>query len=61
MRGDYQDVIERERKKVEVMLMKIDKDLVDVKVKKEKEDVRFRDKGIVRGMIVGEIKKEMEK
>ena len=56
IRGAYADVISRDRHPVLALFINLDPELVDVNVHPAKADVRFRDPGLVRGLIVGSIR-----
>ncbi|MCM2394886.1 DNA mismatch repair endonuclease MutL [Rhizobium sp. S95] len=61
IRGAYAETIPQGRYPVAVLSLELDPALVDVNVHPAKSDVRFRDPGLVRGLIVGAIRDAMRR
>lgn len=61
VRAAYSDRLPRGRFPVVVLKIEIDPFLVDVNVHPAKADVRFRDPGLVRGLIIGAIRQALER
>jgi DNA mismatch repair protein MutL len=56
IRVAYQDFLARERYPVVALFLELENGEVDVNVHPTKAEVRFRDQGIIRGMIIGALK-----
>ena len=59
IRGAFSDALPRDRHAVTVLFLTLDAADVDVNVHPAKADVRFRDPGLVRGLIVGAIREAL--
>lgn len=56
VRGAYQDFLARDRHPMVALFLEAPTEMVDVNVHPAKTEVRFRDSGIVRGLIVGALR-----
>ena len=59
VRGAYMDFVPRGRHATVALFLELDPRLVDVNVHPAKADVRFRDPGLVRGLVVGALKQAL--
>lgn len=59
IRGAYAETVPHGRYPVAVLSLRLDPALVDVNVHPAKSDVRFRDPGLIRGLIVGAIRQAL--
>jgi len=59
IRGAYAETIPAGRYPVAVLSFKLDPALVDVNVHPAKSDVRFRDPGLIRGLIIGAVREAL--
>ncbi len=60
VRGAYQDMLARDRHPVVALFVELPGDQVDVNVHPAKTEVRFRDPGMVRGLIVGGLRAALD-
>ena len=56
VRAAYQDFLARQRHPLVALFVSINSDMVDINVHPAKTEVRFRDSGVIRGLIVGALK-----
>ncbi|MGV1751249.1 DNA mismatch repair endonuclease MutL [Agrobacterium sp. CG674] len=61
IRGAYAETVPHGRYPIAVLSLQLDPALVDVNVHPAKSDVRFRDPGLVRGLIVGAIRQALSR
>ena len=60
VRGAYMDLLARDRHPVVALFLTVPGDFVDVNVHPAKTEVRFRDAALVRGMIVGGLRRALD-
>ena len=60
VRGAYADLLARDRHAVVALFIEVPSDMVDVNVHPAKTEVRFRDPGLVRGLIVGGLRAALD-
>lgn len=59
VRGAYQDVLASDRHPLLALFLEVPSDFVDVNVHPAKMEVRFRDAGLIRGLIVGALRQTL--
>ncbi len=60
VRGAYADLLARDRHAVVALFIQVPTDLVDINVHPAKTEVRFRDPGLVRGLIIGGLRAALD-
>ena len=61
LRGAYRDLIARDRHPIAALFLEVPLDEVDVNVHPAKTEVRFRDPSAIRGLIVGGLRRALDK
>ena len=61
VRGAYADMLARDRHAVVALFLEVSTDMVDVNVHPAKTEVRFRDPGLVRGLIVSGLRAALDR
>ena len=59
LRGAYTDLLFHDRQPIAALFLELPPEMVDINVHPTKAEVRFRDPGIVRGLIVGTLKRAL--